>query len=1298
MAYLEQLRIAGIRSYGQTDGETALIRFLRPLTILSGPNGSGKTTIIECLRYIATGTFPPGQMNAFVQDLEIARINRVDASVALLFRDTKGNQVTAIKRLCASINKNRKVQCRTEEPTLMKVDQGGNKVSLSAKVVDFRSEILRLFGLPPAILENVIFCHQESSTWPMSDPKVLKMRFDEIFQLTRFTKAIETMKKYKKELEIELRVNEERALKLGERLNNKLQHEWNKAQCEKKLERGRAKVEELKEKIRIATKKMREVIEQVQRYDENQRKFKEKSIILKSDKERLAYLLDHVLPYNGTEEELRAELENIEKSDEFQNVANRRQQLQTEIAELQTKLDRAIHEKRQKEEHRAQANLQLHQKTALEKEYHELRDKCEDEFGLAGAKEPQVELQNALQMAKSELEAINTEYQHNKTEVAKNLEDAQREQSRLEYAQESIRQKLQVAQATANEARNKLERIEQYNTELIALADKISEKENELLRCPAVDESSVDLLRRQRVESQKKLDTLRTKLQGLNEAESVKKEHEKYMKELKEKEEQLKQLKDKHSESWKRVFEHENDTLGPWGDLVKTRQSVIAQKYNVAESAYRRAELQHTALINKKDSILEEQEKLAKEIEAFNNKINEIADCSPEDLIMKLKKTRKELKETRAKLAPMEGKEALYNSWCEETNDKHCCPLCSRKFATQKQFDTFVQTLQNLSLATPSEAETLRRNAILLADDEARLSQAKVYLTQLKASEQKKEELELTLSETLKEVQELQTELRRLCIHRDEAKALDTAINSIRSDVSLMDSLYEQVVKIDQLQSRLSAQLQKFESDMRNADQFRRDIQNLLENIAYCETESEKLTDAMSRRNKLTNELHELKVAENRYKEEMMEKKRLEDTIVEQDEVIQQCDEELQQARADYPVISQKVQKLRDFATELDATHKVKEKELTVKISSITHALQCLTALCDKLSALQVDDQTVAGLNSDCDKLDARIESLKRQKVNAEAKANDLQGGQNKRRQLRDQLTVIELSAKTQSFEAELQQLVWQGESRDELDRQHNNYSSEKEQAEGENSRIGGKMEELHRGIKEAKLELQKKEYQNVLEELRKVMVTNEVNKCAVMDIENYASVLDKKLIEFHAEKMREVNDNLEELWREVYDGADIESIKIRADKGKASKTRAAYDYCVNMVVEGGIEVEMRDKSSAGQKMLASILIRIALADAFGGVCSMIALDEPTTNLDRDKVEQLAAMLNRLVHTRSKKYKQFQMIVISHDDELVDQLIRGCQPEYTYHLAKNNAGHTIVKKIFSNDTGLGFFFLEITWK
>lgn len=36
--------------------------------------------------------------------------------------------------------------------------------------------------------------------------------------------------------------------------------------------------------------------------------------------------------------------------------------------------------------------------------------------------------------------------------------------------------------------------------------------------------------------------------------------------------------------------------------------------------------------------------------------------------------------------------------------------------------------------------------------------------------------------------------------------------------------------------------------------------------------------------------------------------------------------------------------------------------------------------------------------------------------------------------------------------------------------------------------------------------------------------------------------------------------------------------------------------------------------------MLACLIIRLALADTFGQNCATIALDEPTTNLDKDKV------------------------------------------------------------------------------
>ena len=57
------------------------------------------------------------------------------------------------------------------------------------------------------------------------------------------------------------------------------------------------------------------------------------------------------------------------------------------------------------------------------------------------------------------------------------------------------------------------------------------------------------------------------------------------------------------------------------------------------------------------------------------------------------------------------------------------------------------------------------------------------------------------------------------------------------------------------------------------------------------------------------------------------------------------------------------------------------------------------------------------------------------------------------------------------------------------------------------------------------------------------------------------------------------------------------------------------------------VEMDMRGRCSAGQKMLASIIIRLALADSFGQNCGILALDEPTNALDTDNIDALAASL-----------------------------------------------------------------------
>ena len=66
------------------------------------------------------------------------------------------------------------------------------------------------------------------------------------------------------------------------------------------------------------------------------------------------------------------------------------------------------------------------------------------------------------------------------------------------------------------------------------------------------------------------------------------------------------------------------------------------------------------------------------------------------------------------------------------------------------------------------------------------------------------------------------------------------------------------------------------------------------------------------------------------------------------------------------------------------------------------------------------------------------------------------------------------------------------------------------------------------------------------------------------------------------------------------------------------------------VMVKNEAELDMRGRCSAGQKVLASLIIRLALAQTFSANCSIIALDEPTTNLDRHGVFELKLVLTRI--------------------------------------------------------------------
>jgi DNA repair protein RAD50 len=211
MSRIKHLEIRGVRSFDPNDSQT--ISFYTPLTIIVGKNGCGKTTLIECLKYATTGEMPPNsKQGAFINDPKLSSSNKVKAQVRLTFYNIKGKRMQVVRGMELTQNKASKTQ-KTTQSTLMCIDDAKER-SLTSTCSELDTEMPLHLGVSKAILENVIFCHQEEASWPLSEPAVLKKKFDDIFAATRYTKALDNIKSLKKDKTGDLKLQENELLHL----------------------------------------------------------------------------------------------------------------------------------------------------------------------------------------------------------------------------------------------------------------------------------------------------------------------------------------------------------------------------------------------------------------------------------------------------------------------------------------------------------------------------------------------------------------------------------------------------------------------------------------------------------------------------------------------------------------------------------------------------------------------------------------------------------------------------------------------------------------------------------------------------------------------------------------------------------------------------------------------------------------------------------------------------------------------------------------------------------------------------
>jgi DNA repair protein RAD50 len=202
-------------------------------------------------------------------------------------------------------------------------------------------------------------------------------------------------------------------------------------------------------------------------------------------------------------------------------------------------------------------------------------------------------------------------------------------------------------------------------------------------------------------------------------------------------------------------------------------------------------------------------------------------------------------------------------------------------------------------------------------------------------------------------------------------------------------------------------------------------------------------------------------------------------------------------------------------------------------------------------------------------------------------------------------------------------------------------------------------------------------DYKDAASKYKESHIKVETTKAAVEDLARYGGALDKAIMRYHGLKMEEINAIVGELWQKTYRGTDVDTILIRSDNENAKGNRS-YNYRVCMVKQGA-EMDMRGRCSAGQKVLASIIIRLALAECFGVNCGLIALDEPTTNLDRDNIRSLAESLHDIIKARQQQ-ANFQLIVITHDEEFLRHMQCGDFSDYYYRVSRNERQKSIIER------------------
>ncbi|KAM0751847.1 hypothetical protein T439DRAFT_220598 [Meredithblackwellia eburnea MCA 4105] len=494
----------------------------------------------------------------------------------------------------------------------------------------------------------------------------------------------------------------------------------------------------------------------------------------------------------------------------------------------------------------------------------------------------------------------------------------------------------------------------------------------------------------------------------------------------------------------------------------------------------------------------------------------------------------------------------------------------------------------------------------------------------------------------------------RKSVHESKADELQL-LKKTAQDVMRMHRETEDIKRdIAKLESELSASGSTATSDdiQSQLTQIGSEIRETAASMDKIRSESQKQSNTLQ---SLVNSIHSAEMALNKKRQDLRDKEALEKRKEDTSSEIAQLDVKLKKIRE----TEAPLRKLEDEMNESRRQNQMNETLAGRELQGFHKSTETL-----ENNAKEINQYETRGSARELLRVEKDLEAQEKVIVDLKAKIHRLQGEVSQTdkalsdsdavlRNFNDNVLLRKNRKEIQTIEDQIRELDVESAKKS-----HRQYESEystkrKWQADktAEQSKLGGEISTMKSDLQEKKNEL-KSEYENIDSKYKTELIKVKTAEVANQDLEKYAKALDSAIMSFHGEKMKEINSTIEDLWNKTYQGTDIDKIMIKSEgEGKGARS---YNYRVVMFKDN-TEMDMRGRCSAGQKVLASIIIRLALAESFGHNCGILALDEPTTNLDQANILALASSLADLIKER-RSQSNFQLLIITHDEQFLETL------------------------------------------